>query len=67
MTERPEIVTDKHLEFLDALRESGQTNMLAAGPFIQEHFTGQNIDMRQARDILMYWLDSFEERHSDDE
>jgi len=33
-TERPEIVTDEHLDYLDELRESGVTNMFGAGAYL---------------------------------
>lgn len=34
MTNRPEIVTEEHLKFLDRLRESGATNMYGASPYL---------------------------------
>ena len=53
---RPEFVTDEHLRFLDALRESGQTNMFGAAPYIADLF---EIPMQQARNILTYWMRTF--------
>lgn len=32
--ERPEGLTDDHLEYLDELRESGVTNMFGARPYV---------------------------------
>lgn len=61
--ERPEFVTEEHLEFLDDLRESGVTNMFGATPYIEDEYpelTGQ-----EAKDLLLYWMDSFSERHSE--
>ena len=60
--ERPDIVTDKHLEFLDELRESGDTNMFGATPYVRHEF---NINRKEASEILGYWMDSFSERHPD--
>ena len=60
--DRPEIVTDEHLEYLDKLRESGETNMFGAGPYVQTEF---GVDKYDAQDIVMYWMDSFDERHPD--
>ena len=60
MTESPEVVEDEHLEYLDNLRESGSTNMFGAAPFVASHF---DLELRDARTILKYWMESFEERH----
>lgn len=57
MTERPEIVEDEHLEFLDELRESGITNMLGATPYIQQEYPEFN--QKEAKSILTYWMHSF--------
>lgn len=45
---RPEIVEDEHLEFLDDLRD------------LQEEF---DVTKKDARIILLYWMDSGSERH----
>ncbi len=58
--ERPDFVTDEHLEFLDDLRVSSDTNMFGARPYIVEEFM---IDGKVAGNILSYWMDSFAERH----
>ena len=60
MIERPDIVDDEHLEFLDDLRISGETNMYGAGTYLEDEFA---IDRISARTILAYWMESFEERH----
>lgn len=60
MVERPEIVADKHLEYLDDLRESAVTNMWGAVPWLEDEFFLDNSD---ARTILFYWMHSFSERH----
>ena len=36
--ERAEFITTEHLEYLDHLRESGETNMFGAGPYLQRDF-----------------------------
>lgn len=56
---RPEFVTDEHLRFLDALRESGQTNMFGAALYIAYLF---EVPMQQARKILTYWMRTFTTR-----
>lgn len=52
-------VTQEHLEFLDDLRESGETNMFGAGPYVQKEF---GVDRGEARDIVLYWMETFSER-----
>lgn len=60
-TERPSIVEDRHLTYLDALRESGTANMFGAGPYVQRRF---GITADDASAILSYWMDSVSERHA---
>jgi hypothetical protein len=58
--ERPAIVTDEHLEYLDELRESGETNMFGARPYLINEF---GLDKQEAASVLSYWMSSFGERH----
>lgn len=58
--ERPEIVTEAHLEFLDELRESGETNMFGAAEYVVDEFI---ISKSEAETILKYWMKSFGEHH----
>jgi hypothetical protein len=58
--ERPEIVEDEHLDYLDDLRESGVTNMFGAGSYVAEEFDLSDAD---ASTVLIYWMHSFGERH----
>jgi hypothetical protein len=60
-TERPEIVIDEHLEFLDWLREDGSTNMYGARPYLMNEFP--ELNKNDAMIVLQYWMDSFGERH----
>ena len=55
-TERPEVVTDEYLEYLDELRESGVTNMFGAGSYLEEEF---GLTRNDARTVLMYWMNTF--------
>ena len=55
---RPEFVTDEHLEYLDELRKSGETNMYGARPYLQRAF--DMLDKNLARKILTYWMESFD-------
>ena len=59
--ERPAFVTDKHLEYLDALRESGVTNMFGARPYVKHAF--KKLTDQQAGAVLVYWMKTFSQRH----
>lgn len=47
-------------EYLDKLRESGETNMLGARPYLQEQFAMHKDDASLA---LGAWMETFGERH----
>ena len=59
--DRPEFVTDEHLEYLDELRESGATNMYGAWRFLRDVFT--DLLPEQAHAVLSYWMNTFSDRH----
>ena len=59
-TTRSEIVSDEHLTFLDALRESGVTNMFGAGSYVEREF---GLTRHEAKEVVLYWMQSFEDRH----
>ncbi len=61
MIERPTVVEDSHLTYLDDLRESGETNMYGAGAYLLHTFSELNV--RESHEILSYWMESFSERH----
>ena len=48
-------------EFLDALRESGATNMYGATPYIQKRFS---VTRYEANRLLTRWMETFSERHN---
>lgn len=54
--ERPEVVKDEHLEYLDGLRESGVTNMFGASEYVYNAF---DVTRNQARQIVQYWMETF--------
>jgi len=56
------MLEEKHLLFLDDLRESGITNMFGAVPYLQQAFL--NLSYGEASNILGYWMKSFNGRHS---
>lgn len=56
VSERPDFVTDEHIDFLDDLRESGVTNMFGARPYLAERF---GLDRQESSKIHQYWMESF--------
>lgn len=54
---RPDYIEDKHLNYLDAVRDSGVTNMFGATSYVQTRF---GLPKDKARDILVYWMETFE-------
>lgn len=60
--DRPDFVTDEHLEYLDALRESGATNMFGAGAYLQREFH-ELADRSKSSKALSYWMHTFGQRH----
>jgi hypothetical protein len=51
---------EKYLLYLDALRESGITNMFGARPYLMNAFP--NLNSYEALEILSYWAKTFIER-----
>ena len=51
-------------EFLDELRESGETNMFGATPYIVEKF---RITKHDAKCFLVNWMKNYGERHNSDD
>ena len=58
---RPEFLEERMLSFLDALRESGSTNMFGATPYVQQMFP--ELSKNEARKVLTYWMETFSDRH----
>lgn len=50
------------LEYLDGLRDSGETNMFAAVPYLTDEFP--SLSQAEARKILAFWMRTYKERHS---
>ena len=47
--------------YLDALRDSGKTNMYAATPFLRSRF---HMSRDRAIEMLAEWMRTFSERHA---
>jgi hypothetical protein len=55
-----ELNLDEVFQYLDELRESGDTNMYGAGPYVQREF---GLDRNEARILVLEWMNTFSERH----
>ena len=51
---------DKYFVYLEQLRDSGETNMMGAVPYLQREFPELADDRARAREILMAWIHSFD-------
>ncbi len=60
--EKPEILKEEHLEYLDELRDSGATNMFGARSYLMAVY--DDLTEKEAGDILSYWMKTFSERHA---
>ena len=63
--ENQQKVEEKYLVCLDSLRSSGVTNMFGAVPYLMEKFP--ELTRREATDILVSWMETFEDRHPEEE
>lgn len=62
-TVRPVYCTEDMLEYLDALRESGETNMFGAGAYLREDYPALSKD--QSHKVLAYWMETFPRTKAD--
>lgn len=49
---------NKYFDYLDNLRESGETNMFGAAPYLQDVFPELRYDPERAEEILLAWMDA---------
>ena len=52
------------LEFLNILRDSGDTNMFGATPYIKDEF---DLDSKESKRLLMLWMANFNDKGKYDE
>lgn len=58
--ERPDFLEEEHLEYLNDLRDSGETNMFGARPYLINEF---GLSKKDAASILSYWMEAYSERN----
>ncbi len=54
---KPEFMQDKHLSYLNVVRESGLINMFGVAPYLVCEFP--ELNKRKARAVLSYWMQTF--------
>lgn len=50
---------EKYFTYLEQLRDSGETNMYGALPYLQREFPELRFDNKRAREILLAWFASY--------
>lgn len=55
----------KYFNYLEQLRQSGETNMYGAVPYLQNRFSELRCDKKKAEKIHLLWIKSFEKETSD--
>lgn len=49
----------KYFDYLERLRQSGETNMYGAAPYLQSEFPELRYDRNKAGEILLAWIRTF--------
>lgn len=57
----------KYFDYLEQLRQSGETNMYGAAPYLQKAFSELLYAPEKAREILLAWFASFEQEGGENE
>jgi hypothetical protein len=60
--EKPEYLKDEHLKYLNELKETKMVPMFGAASTLRLYY--DYLTKEQARKILAYWIDTFQERHA---
>ena len=55
----------KYFDYVEQLRQSGETNMYGAVPYLQEEFPELRYSPERARKILLAWFGTFREKEAD--
>jgi hypothetical protein len=50
------IEKQEYFEYLEMLRESGETNMFGASPYLQQAF---GLSRYEAKDVLLEWMKTY--------
>lgn len=58
------IILDEHLEYLDNLKVSGETNVFVFRIHLKEAYP--KLTREEAREIVIYWIETFSERQQNE-
>jgi len=61
----PDYIKKEYLEYLDELRESGDTDMFSARPYLLSKF--KELSKKEATQVLTYWMETFGKRQREKE
>ena len=53
-------MNEEYFQFLDALRDSGETNMFGAASYLMDEF---GLEKSEARTVLFEWMETYSQRH----
>jgi hypothetical protein len=53
---------EKYFAYLEQLRQSGETNMFGAVPYLQREFPELSFDRNKAVQVLRVWMDSVQKK-----
>lgn len=53
-------IKQEYLQYLDTLRDSGETNMFGARPYLERRF---GLSKQEATAVLSHWMETFAKRH----
>lgn len=53
---------EKYFVYLEQLRQSGETNMFGAVPYLQREFPELSFDRNKAVQVLRVWMDSVQKK-----
>jgi hypothetical protein len=52
----------EYFDYLEALRQSGETNMFGAGPYLMEEF---GVSRKESHEILERWMGSYDKKEEE--
>ena len=56
---------EKYFAYLEQLRQSGETNMFGAVPYLQREFSELSFDRNKAAQVLRTWMDSSQKKEAE--
>ena len=54
------LATEEILNYLDALQDSGDTNMFGAGQYVESAY---GLSRNEASNVVVHWMETWDARH----